>query len=172
MVFGKIWESPAPSKVIAFSWQLLYDRVPTKVNLLLRGVIHHGGGEGNCVWCVDFRESSSHLFLRCKMALEVWYAIFKWLGVVIVMPPNLFHLFYCLSEAATNKKVRNGYRLVWHSVIWSIWKARNNRIFSNLVKETLEVVEDVKVISWKWSAARLKISPACFMSGAWNPEFV
>jgi hypothetical protein len=25
--------------------------------------------------------------------------LIKWLGVVIVMPPNLFHLFYCLSEA-------------------------------------------------------------------------
>ncbi|MCI18430.1 hypothetical protein A2U01_0039584, partial [Trifolium medium] len=35
-VFKHIWDSPAPSKVLAFSWQLLYDRVPTKENLLLR----------------------------------------------------------------------------------------------------------------------------------------
>jgi hypothetical protein len=27
-VFEKIWSSPAPSKTIAFSWQLLYDRLP------------------------------------------------------------------------------------------------------------------------------------------------
>jgi hypothetical protein len=24
--------------------------------------------------------------------------LIKWLGVVIVMPPNLFHLFYCLMR--------------------------------------------------------------------------
>ncbi|MCH93818.1 putative non-LTR retroelement reverse transcriptase, partial [Trifolium medium] len=37
-IFKSTWDSPAPSKVIAFSWQLLYDRVPTKDNLLLRGI--------------------------------------------------------------------------------------------------------------------------------------
>jgi hypothetical protein len=40
-IFHNIWNSPAPSKVVAFSWQLLYDRVPTKENLLLRGVLQH-----------------------------------------------------------------------------------------------------------------------------------
>jgi hypothetical protein len=54
--------------------------------------------------------------------------IFKWLGVVNVMPPNLFILFDCLSEAASSKKVKNGFRLVWHSGIWVIWLARNNVI--------------------------------------------
>jgi hypothetical protein len=45
--------------------------------------------------------SACHLFLHCKVALVVWYEIFKWLGVVIVMPPNLFYLFDCLVGAAT-----------------------------------------------------------------------
>jgi hypothetical protein len=27
-VFKKLWSSPTPSKIIAFSWQLLYDRLP------------------------------------------------------------------------------------------------------------------------------------------------
>ncbi|MCI14133.1 hypothetical protein A2U01_0035260, partial [Trifolium medium] len=43
-IFRSIWDSPAPSKVIAFSWQLLYDRVPTKENILLRGIINHDTG--------------------------------------------------------------------------------------------------------------------------------
>jgi hypothetical protein len=40
------------------------------------------------------------------MAMVVWYEIFKWLGVVIVMPPNLFYLFECFWEAAKSKKAR------------------------------------------------------------------
>jgi len=28
-LLGKVWKSWAPSKVIAFSWKLLQDRVPT-----------------------------------------------------------------------------------------------------------------------------------------------
>jgi hypothetical protein len=121
-IFKSIWDSPAPSKVITFSWQLLYDRVPTKVNLVLRGILPPNSGE-NCIWCGIARESSSHLFLHCKMIMAVWYEIFKWLGVVVVIPPNLFHLFDCLSVAAKNKKIRKGFRLIWHTVLWSIWRA-------------------------------------------------
>jgi hypothetical protein len=37
-VFSSIWKSQAPSKVIAFSWKLLHDRIPSKVNLAFRHV--------------------------------------------------------------------------------------------------------------------------------------
>jgi hypothetical protein len=92
----------------------------------------------------------------------VWYEIFKWLGVVIVVPPNLFYIFDCLGATVKNKKVRKGFRLIWHAAIWSIWLARNNHIFNNVVKEPMEVVEDIKVLSWRWSADRLKIPPCHF----------
>ncbi|WJX96105.1 hypothetical protein P8452_77351 [Trifolium repens] len=154
--------------VLAFSWQLLYDRVPTKENLRLRRVIPNDLVD-NCVWCGDSRETSTHLFLHCKLALGVWYQIFKWLGVIIVVPPNLFHLFDCLSEAAKNGKSRKGFRLVWHSVIWCMWKARNDLIFNNVRKELLEVVEEIKIISWRWSAVRLKIPPCLYYEWCWDP---
>ncbi|GAU45140.1 hypothetical protein TSUD_131390 [Trifolium subterraneum] len=109
--FNNIWDSPASSKVVAFSWQLLHDRVPTKENLLLCGVLPQNS-DGYCVWCGDICESSSHLFLHCKVALVVWYEIFKWLGVVIVVPPNLSIFFDCLSEAANSKKSKKGFCLV------------------------------------------------------------
>jgi hypothetical protein len=107
-IFKDIWCSPAPSKLIVFSWQLLHDRVPTKDNLILRVILPHGN-DGLCVWCRSVRESSTHLFLHCKVASAVWYGIFRWLGVVIVMPPNLFYLFDCLSEAAKSIKDRTAF---------------------------------------------------------------
>jgi hypothetical protein len=85
--------------------------MPTKVNLLSRGILAHDVGS-NCEWCHTEGESSSHLFFCCKMALGVRYEIFKWHGVVIVMLPNLFLLFECLSEAAKAKKSLKGSRLV------------------------------------------------------------
>jgi hypothetical protein len=42
-VLNNIWRSSAPSKVIAFSWKLLRNRIPTKVNLAARGVLVAGG---------------------------------------------------------------------------------------------------------------------------------
>jgi hypothetical protein len=96
------------------------------------------------------------------VAFSVWYAIFKWLGVVIVMPANLFYLFDCLSGAVASIKAKNKFKLVWHTVIWSIWKALNNKIFKNIDVQPVDIVEEVKVLSRKWSAERLKISPCLF----------
>ncbi|MCI39333.1 F-box family protein, partial [Trifolium medium] len=70
-VFEKIWLSPAPSKIIVFSWQLLYDRLPSKTNLYRRGVVHDSGNQ-DCVWCVAKPESGIHLLLHCDFAQIVW----------------------------------------------------------------------------------------------------
>jgi hypothetical protein len=74
-IFSNIWESPAPSKVVAFSWQLFHDCIPTRVNLFRRGVINQAA-RVNCVWCVHSPESANHLFLHCILAHRVWYMRF------------------------------------------------------------------------------------------------
>jgi hypothetical protein len=35
---SRVWKSLAPSKVAVFSWQLLLDRIPTRINLVRRGI--------------------------------------------------------------------------------------------------------------------------------------
>jgi hypothetical protein len=75
-VLKNIWKSPAPSKVIAFSWKLIRNRLPTTDNLLRRGV-HVDGGVNFCVHCLSREENVSHLFLHCDFASGVWLAIFR-----------------------------------------------------------------------------------------------
>ncbi|CAJ2642584.1 unnamed protein product [Trifolium pratense] len=158
MIFDHIWDSPAPSKVIAFSWQLLHDRIPTRSNLAVRGILV-ADVPWECVGCVGSVESSIHLFLHCPSALKVWYDIFRWLGLVIVIPPSLFLLFEVLRASARNVKIRKGFLLIWHATIWSLWKARNGSIFANESFAPNDIVEEIKVTSWKWSLARLKVPP-------------
>jgi mannosylglycoprotein endo-beta-mannosidase len=64
-IFTKIWESPAPSKMVVFSLQLFHNRLPTKDNLYRRGVLELEVGV-NCVWCVSNPESAKHLFDHCN----------------------------------------------------------------------------------------------------------
>jgi hypothetical protein len=75
-MFSKIWESPTPSKIVVFSWQLFHNRLPTKDNLYRRGVIELEAG-ANCVWCLSNPETAKHLFVHCNFAHRVWYEIFK-----------------------------------------------------------------------------------------------
>jgi hypothetical protein len=48
----------------------------------------------------------------------VWNAIFRWLGVIIVLPSDVFVLFDCLTGAAANKKIGKGIALIWHTTVW------------------------------------------------------
>lgn len=65
-----------PPKVIAFSCQLLLDKVPTGANLVLQGVIL-GSDDVTCVLSGDSEESLLHLFLRFSFAQRVWYEVFR-----------------------------------------------------------------------------------------------
>jgi hypothetical protein len=166
-VFKRLWKGAAPYKVHAFAWQLLLDRIQTKDNLFKRRMLQ--ADQLMCVMCNRTIESANHLFLHCDLAHRVWYEIFKWLGVVIVMPPSIMSLFASFSEDAKNKRIKRGFRLVWHTVVWSLWRARNNVIFNNVNKVPLEIVEEIKVLSWRWSVDCLNISPCLFYEWTWDP---
>jgi hypothetical protein len=168
LVFEKIWSSPVPSKIIAFSWQLLHNRIPTRDNLVRCGVIR-GDNSRECVLCFGSLESLTHLFLHCDFAFSIWVKIFTWLGVIVVMPATLSSLFELLSGLATTKKARKVNLLVWHTTIWLIWRARNEVIFNNSVKAVSDCVEEIKVLTWKWSSHHLKILPCLFYEWCWDP---
>lgn len=70
-VFRQIWKSRAPSKMVAFSWKLLLDQIPTRINLHKRNVLPMEIAI-ICVWCVTEIESSNHLFLHCSLARNIW----------------------------------------------------------------------------------------------------
>jgi hypothetical protein len=167
-VFERIWSSPAPSKLIAFSWQLLHNRIPTKDNLVSRGIFR-GDSPGNCVVCNGSLESAAHLFLHCDFAFSIWLDIFRRLGVYVIMPASLPSLFDYFTGFARSKKAWKGYMLVWHTVLWLIWRSRNGVIFSNKVTTAAECAEEIKVLSWKWSAHRLKTAPCLFYEWVWDP---
>ncbi|CAJ2663529.1 unnamed protein product [Trifolium pratense] len=85
--FKHIWKSGVRSMVSAIAWQLFLDRIPTRDNLRLRGVIRPE--EERCPVCTAEVETSQHLFLHCRFAAGIWYKLTRWLGVVTILPPIL-----------------------------------------------------------------------------------
>lgn len=168
-VFSSIWKSPAPSKVVAFSWKLLHDRIPSKVNLAFRHVLPPEASL-DCVLCDGMIESANHLFIHCAFASQVWQGLLQWMDLNFVSPPNLFVHRECWLGTESNKKVRSGYRLIWHAAIWSIWRVRNDHIFKDLIGRVVELVVAIKVLSWRWMLSRLK-GPVClFYEWCWCPR--
>jgi len=124
----------------------------------------------NCVLCDGNMELINHLFIHCVFAQGVWEGLFSWLGFSFLSPPNLFIPWECWNDSTTNKRIRNGYRLIWHAAVWSIWWARNDRIFNNSLSNVEELVEAIKVLSWRWTLTRVKVPACLFYEWCWNPR--
>jgi len=146
---SRVWKSWGPSKVIVFSWQLLLDRIPSRSNLLRRGVPLSVRGV-RCVFCHVSLESATHMFLSCPSFFPVWYQVARWLGWVFVMPMGIAQHFQAFTGLGWGKRVRLGLLLVWHVVIWTIWVSRNDLIFVGGLLREEPVVDRVKLLAWKW----------------------
>jgi hypothetical protein len=101
--------------------------------------------------------------------MMVWLDVFKWIGVPLIIPPSIISLFELILGVAKHAKIRNGFLMIWHATLWSIWKARNNAIFASGSFNPRVIFEDIKVVSWKWSLARLDILPCLFYEWNWDP---
>lgn len=168
-VFVDLWKSRAPSKVVAFTWRMLLNRIPTISNLALRHVI---GPENShmCPLCGRVEETTTHLFLHCDLASKVWLVLMWWFDHVFITPPNLFVHFEVWCGGARDKNIILGLRLIWQATIWVLWKVRNERLFKDNIMEVDEIVENIKVLSWRWMLSRMTTPSCLFYEWCWNPQ--
>jgi len=78
-VLDLVWHKQVPLKVSIFAWRLLQDRLPTKINLMRRGIIHHEAAR--CVAGCASDESADNLFLHCDVFGSLWQLIRSWIGI-------------------------------------------------------------------------------------------
>jgi hypothetical protein len=169
-MFTQLWKSPAPSKMVALSWKALLNRIPTRVNLFRRNAIPPNGNL-QCVFCNMEEESNNHLFVHCHETWKIWFLIQQWLDVCIITPPNLAIHWMCWNGVTPyRKELIKGMRLIWHATVWGIRIARNNVIFKDETFRLDDIVELIKVLSWRWSLARLKMSPCLLYEWKWDPK--
>ena len=150
---SSIWHKDVPLKVVLFAWRLIRDRLPTKDNLLRRGVIHFdsrlcGAGCGT-------NETSYHLFLHCNFLGTVWHSLYRWIGISVANPFSVsdhFHQFgFCGGIARRRRSIL---QVIWFATVWKIWKERNNRLFNGKECPVFQVVDRIKSISYMWLKAK------------------
>jgi hypothetical protein len=112
------------------------------------------------------------MFLHCGISAKIWYEIARWIGHELILPPSLGHSFSMLVGCGTGKIRKKGLSLIWHAFIWSIWRARNNRIFNDGVIDPEEIFDSIKRILWLWFIERMAMVLVFSMSGAGTRENV
>jgi len=144
-----VWHKSIPSKVSLLVWRLLRNRVPTKDNLVHRGVLPTTNI--TCMAGCGQNEIAAHLFLHCNFSCNLWYQVWKWIGISSVHSGELRQHFTQFTKMAGMPKTTHFYfRIIWFASVWVIWKERNNRVFKHTTSSPFHLLEQVKLNSFLW----------------------
>lgn len=146
-IFARFWRSKVSSMVLAFSWRLMLDRLPTREQLLHRNIIFEKFGS-SCVFCFAHLETANHLFFSCSRVYGVWLAVYQQLGVSCVLHNEVVPHYVQHGALFRGKRLKKIKFLIWHVVTWSIWLLRNTIIFRGGVFDFCGPMDLIKVRSW------------------------
>ncbi|CAN0862946.1 Putative ribonuclease H protein At1g65750 [Linum grandiflorum] len=144
-----IWSACAPSKVQCFCWLVFFKKIATIDNLQRRGMQL----VNRCCLCGGDLETVDHLLLHCSFSSAVWARISSTLSLhgpgssdcsgFIVAWKGM----NCIHRFAVTKKV------ILHAYFWGLWGERNNRIFRDESRTSLQVFYRIMLNIGKWLAA-------------------
>lgn len=139
-VYKLLWKSKIPSKVLAFTWQLFKGRLPTKMNLLRRGVLL-ALEEQRCVFCNRSAENEDHLFVSCDFSFELWNRVYGWMNCYGAQPGSIQQHFLQHRGMVKGKERKHKVVFIWHAVVWTIWLERNGAIFNKNKSDLVRVID-------------------------------
>jgi hypothetical protein len=153
--YKDVWNQLIPSNMSTLVWRLFLKRLPTKENLIRRGIMLNSSAL--CVGGCGNPETEEHLFFNCPMLGSVWRKIVNWLGVPLVLPEGGYiHLNTLKNMVPCNIKIRDKIAVIWFSTISSIWRTRNDMIFNHTGYDWEKLFEEIKIRSWRILRARSK----------------
>jgi len=130
-LWKEIWHTPIQNQVKNFIWRLAKNILPTKCNLLKKGV-HL---DPICPLCSSCAEDNSHMFMHCDFAKMVWFSSPLGIHVPAELDVNdwLLHWLSCKNHFAIQ---------VFCTTLWKIWSARNQCLFKQQKHVPHEIAAD------------------------------
>ncbi|GAU28189.1 hypothetical protein TSUD_313480 [Trifolium subterraneum] len=108
-----------PLKVSILVWRLLRDRLPTKANLVTRGILPLAAYQ--CVSGCGAAETAQHLFISCSTFGSLWPLVSSWIGSSLVTAQTLpDHYVQFTSSAGGSRARRSFMQLIWLACVWVV----------------------------------------------------
>ncbi|GJR22980.1 RNA-directed DNA polymerase, eukaryota [Tanacetum coccineum] len=147
------WMKYVPIKINIFVWRARRDCLPTRVNLMRRGVVMEST---DCPICGLVEEDAHHILLQCDLAHSVLRRICRWWDIDW-QSWSSFHTwdgwFSSIKIASNNKKILEG---VFYVAWWSIWVFRNRLLFDDKPPVRSMIFDDIVSLSYLWCKNRCK----------------
>ncbi|XP_021997739.1 uncharacterized protein LOC110894818 [Helianthus annuus] len=149
------WNNWIPKKVAIVAWRAEMERLPTKCALAMRNITVQNN---LCVLCGDYAETCEHIFVACQFAQMIWQNIADWCKIPPIIAFDLYDLLSlhetCSGASSKKKKVLHAVILV---TMWSLWKLRNETVFSQSNPNTTKILDEIKAMAFLWVKNRSKM---------------
>lgn len=145
------WVSFVPIKVNVFAWRVSLDRLPTRKNLVARGVQIT---DLRCPICDSQEEDVSHLFFSCCMANNVCKLVCRWWNISHTELSSYAEWLGWFESLRLNSKLKKVLEGVFFVVWWSIWVHRNQLLFSSQSPRKDVLFDDIVSRSFSWIHSR------------------
>jgi ribonuclease HI len=121
-LWKEIWKAPVPNKIKNFMWRLAKNILPTRGNLLKKGITL----DTSCPLCHNSEENVQHLFMQCNIMKLALFA-----SPLGCQPPLNTDLNCWLLEWLTCSD-KFGAQL-FCTTLWKFWFYRNQVVFNDRV---------------------------------------
>nr|GFA16163.1 RNA-directed DNA polymerase, eukaryota [Tanacetum cinerariifolium] len=123
------WVKYIPIKINVFNWRARLDRLPTRCNLLNRGVVLESS---LCPICGLVPEDAQHIFFRCELAKYVLLRICRWWDIHWGDATSFGDWNSWFSSIQLSSKLKLMLEGVFAVAWWHIWSFRN-QLFSMML---------------------------------------
>ncbi|XP_010431244.1 PREDICTED: uncharacterized protein LOC104715548 [Camelina sativa] len=141
-----VWKLRCPPKLCHFLWQFLSGCVAVTANLRRRGL----SCDAVCGLCGSQEETINHTLFECPPARQVWaLSLFPMAPGVFPSESiftNMDFLFWRFKNVPTQD--------LYPWILWYIWKACNDKLFSNLDSNPLAILRLAEDEAKAWTLAQ------------------
>ncbi|GKB38202.1 RNA-directed DNA polymerase, eukaryota, reverse transcriptase zinc-binding domain protein [Tanacetum coccineum] len=162
------WIKPIPIKVNVFAWKVGLNKLPTRLNLSMRGLEI---GSISCPICDAHVESTSHLFFSCSTVKDVLCKISLWWDIVIPEVDSYdqwLNWFLSLHIRSNSKTILKG---IFYITWWHVWNFGNKTLFDSTPPIKAVIYDDIVSRSFTWCNSRFKYK-CSWVDWLKNPKLV
>ncbi|GKC39617.1 RNA-directed DNA polymerase, eukaryota, partial [Tanacetum coccineum] len=148
------WIKTIPIKVNVFAWKLHLDRLPTRSNLLKRGIQVQSS---LYPICNVLQEDASHLFFSCDVALAISRIICQWWNISWSPVDSYSGWLEWFNSIRLGSKLKGILEGVFYVSWWCLWNFRNQLLFASKKPRKETLFDDVVSRSFIWSNSRCNL---------------
>ncbi|MCH91756.1 retrotransposon protein putative unclassified, partial [Trifolium medium] len=120
--WSNLWKLSNPPKQLHLIWRILHKAIPVKTNLMSKGIIC----DSLCPRRNQGPETIDHIFLHCEWARQVWFSSPLTITTTNSHTQSFSDWFNYMQRNTTQDCIQ-----IITTITYSIWLARNNKIFQN-----------------------------------------